>query len=174
MSVGALNYEEVERLLDDVGWQLLTELQMDARISFSELGRRVGLSSPAVAERVRRMEEAGIITGYHASIDPAAVGLPILAMIRLSGNDHGWASERLRSAYETEFPELLEVHRVTGQDSMIMKVAVRSMAHLEALLDRLAKFGTSTTSMVLSTPLEGRVITRHIAEGRSEPAAPRR
>ena len=168
MGIETLNYEEVGRLLDDVGWQMLRELQIDARISFSELGRRVGLSSPAVAERVRRMEEAGIITGYRACVDPAAVGLPILAIIRLSANDCGWTSERMRTAYEAEFPELLECHRVTGQDSMVMKVAVRSMAHLEELLDRLTTYGTSTTSMVLSSPVEGRVISRAMAEGSTE------
>jgi Lrp/AsnC family leucine-responsive transcriptional regulator len=74
----------------------------------------------------------------------------------------------MRTAYETEFPELLECHRVTGQDSMVMKVAVRSMAHLENLLDRLTTYGTSTTSMVLSTPVEARVISREMAEGQIE------
>ena len=73
-----------EKLLDPLGWKLLVELQTDARISFAELGRRVGLSTPAVAERVRRMEDEGIIRAYRAEIDPSSVGLPITAFIRMS------------------------------------------------------------------------------------------
>src|SRR5215467_7996811 len=75
---------EMERLLDETGWRILQELQQNARLSFSELGQRVGLSSPAVTERVRRMEDAGIITGYHAEVDPARLGFPVLAIIRMT------------------------------------------------------------------------------------------
>lgn len=147
-----------ERLLDGVGWKLLALLQQDARRSFSELGRLVGLSSPAVAERVRRMEEAGIITGYHTTVDPAKLGLPLLAFIRLGGVDeHGIAQI---NASVMQMPEVLECHRVTGSDSYMLKIAARSIAHLESLIDRFVPYGDVTTSLVLSSPVLGRTVTR--------------
>jgi len=148
---------ENEKLLDETGWQLLRELQQNARLSFSELGQRIGLSSPAVAERIRRMEDAGIITGYRAEINAAKVGYPITAFIRL--NPFGDRSTRI-SAAVSHMPEVLECYRVTGEDCHIMKVMVSSVEHLEALLDQLAHYGQSTTSIVLSVPANKRVITR--------------
>ncbi|HWQ16062.1 MAG TPA: Lrp/AsnC family transcriptional regulator [Roseiflexaceae bacterium] len=144
-----------ERLLDGVGWKLLALLQEDARRSYSELGRAVGLSAPAVAERVRRLEEAGIITGYHAAVDPQRVGFAILALIRLSGVTD--QAPRV-SAMIAETPEVLECHRVTGSDSYVLKVVAASIPHLESLIDRLLPFGEVTTSLVLSTPVARRVI----------------
>src|SRR5712692_6917469 len=134
---------EIERLLDDTGWQLLHELQQNARLSYSELGQRVGLSSPAVAERVRRMEDAGIITGYHAEVNTAKVGFPITAIIRLTG--YGETCSRLNTVV-SEFPEVLESYRVTGSDWVIMKIIATSVEHLEAFLDRMSTHGQSTTS----------------------------
>lgn len=147
-----------EKLLDSVGWKLITMLQQDARRSFSELGRLVGLSAPAVAERVRRMEEAGIITGYHTSVDPAKLGLPLSAFIRLSGvGDHGIA---FINSTLGDMPEVLECHRVTGSDSYILKIAARSINHLESLIDRFVPYGDVTTSIVLSSPVVARAVAK--------------
>lgn len=146
---------EIEKLLDETGWQLLHALQENARLSYSELGQRVGLSSPAVAERIRRMEDAGIITGYRVEINTARVGYPITAFIRMSVK--GERCTRF-SATAQEIPEILECYRVTGSDSLIMKVMVSSVEHLEALIDRLSIHGDLTTSIVLSTPVTRRII----------------
>jgi Lrp/AsnC family leucine-responsive transcriptional regulator len=141
---------ERERLLDATGWRILQELQQNARLSFSELGQRVGLSSPAVTERVRRMEEAGIITGYRAEINTAKVGFPITAIIRMSAP----GDCKQFTATISAFPEILESYRVTGENSVILKVIATSMGHLEELIDRLSIHGSPTTSIVLSTPMK--------------------
>lgn len=141
--------------LDEVDWMLLQALQENARLSFRELGQRVGLSAPAVIERVRKMENAGILVGYHAEIDLAKVGLPIIAFIRMS-------TPRERSGHVglqlQAIPEILECHRVAGEDSFLMKVGVSSMKHLEKLIDHLAQYGQPTTSIVLSSPVTRRII----------------
>lgn len=143
--------------LDAISWKLLRLLQENARRSFSELGREVGLSPPAVAERVRRLEEAGIITGYYAAVDPARIGAALLAFMRLS--DVGDRGERV-AALAREMPEVLECHRVTGGDSYILKVAARSIGHLETIIDRLTPYGQVTTSLVLSSAVAWRPIQR--------------
>jgi Lrp/AsnC family leucine-responsive transcriptional regulator len=139
-----------EHLLDEIGWKILSELQQNARIAFAELGRRVGLSTPAVTERVHKMEEAGIIAGYRVQIDPAKVGLPILAFItvKVSGENLTHFINLAASR-----PEVLECHRVTGADSFLLKTAVASVIHLERLLDALMPYVATTTLMVLSTAL---------------------
>lgn len=147
-----------ERLLDETGWHILEALQENARLSFSELGQRVGLSSPAVGERVRRMEDAGIIKGYRAEVDTAKIGYPITAIIRIS-NSPGERCTRL-TALTQAIPEVLECYRVTGSDSLIMKVMASSVEHLETLIDRLSEHGRLTTSIVLSTVLNRKVVTR--------------
>lgn len=149
---------ENERLLDETGWHILEALQDNARLSYSELGQRVGLSSPAVAERVRRMEDAGIITGYRAEINTAKIGYPITAVIRIS-NSPGERCTRF-SASAQAIPEVLECHRVTGSDALIMKIMATSVEHLEALIDKLSEHGQLTTSIVLSTPVSRRIVTR--------------
>ena len=142
---------ESEKLLDDIGSAILRELQENARVSFVELGRRVGLTSPAVIERVRRMEDCGIITGYRAEVDPSKIGQPITAFVRLSvGTD---VLARINSLMK-DWPEIVECHRVTGGDSFIMKIVVSSVEHLESLIDRLTPFGTTSTSVVLSSPVK--------------------
>src|ERR1044072_936696 len=105
-------------MIDEIDRKILREIQVDARISYAELGRRVGLTTPAVIERMRKLEDAGIVTGYRAEIDPAAVGLPITAFIRMSisGVDY---SHIIEVAQESK--EVLECHRGTGNDSFIMK-----------------------------------------------------
>ena len=148
---------EIEKLLDGTGWQILRALQQNARLSYSELGQRVGLSSPAVAERVRRMEDAGIISGYHAEINVAKIGFPITAVIRMSPSP-GERCTRFTASVQ-DIPEVLECHRVTGSDSLVMKVVASSVEHLEELIDQLSAHGQLTTSIVLSSPVTRRIIT---------------
>lgn len=144
-----------ERLLDDVGRRILHELQENPRIGYTELGRRVGLTAPAVAERIRRLEECGIITGYRLDLNVEKLGLPILAFIRLAATDV--KSGRIDAAVRS-MPEVLECHRVTGDDAYIMKVAVASVQHLETLISTLLTLGQPTTSIILSTPVPHRII----------------
>ena len=158
---------EIEKLLDDTGWQLLRALQQNARLSYSELGQRVGLSSPAVAERIRRMEDAGIISGYHAEINRSKLGYPITAIIRMSTSP-GDQCTRF-ATFVQDIPEVLDCYRVTGSDSLIMKVMAASVEHLESLIDRLSAHGQLTTSMVLSAPVTKRVVTP-VAENFHEPS----
>ncbi|MGW2867700.1 Lrp/AsnC family transcriptional regulator [Kitasatospora sp. NPDC001225] len=140
--------------LDDTDWAIIEELQQEARISLSELGRRVSLSPSATTERVRNLESLGVITGYHATVDLAKVGYPVLAVVRLKypGNRH----EPLRRLL-AERREVLECLRTTGDDCYTLKVAATSMEHLETLVDELAGFGSTTTSVVYSRtlPLRG-------------------
>jgi len=140
-----------EKHLDPLGWKMLIELQKDARISFAELGRRVGLSTPAAAQRVRRMEEEGIIRAYRAEISPSHVGLPITAYIRMSivGDVLPRLTAQLRS-----MTEIVECYRGTGVDSFIMKVNVISVEHLNDVIDRLTPYGTTSTSLVLGAVVE--------------------
>lgn len=146
-----------EKLMDQIGWKLLHELQLNGRLSYAELGRRVGLTTPAVVERVKRMEEAGIIVGYHADVDPMKIGMPITAFIRMSVV--GDVFTKITAVVKNS-PEVVECHRGTGADSFIMKVHVRSVEHLEGLIDRLTPYGTTSTSIVLSSPVEQREIRR--------------
>ena len=141
--------------LDAANWEILSGLQENARLSYSELGRRVGLSPPAVAERVRRLEEAGIIRGYRADVDIAKLGLPLLGFIRVATRE-GRCPQF--AALAAELPEVLECHRVTGGDSYIAKFAAASMQHLELLLNRLMPHGQPTTSLVLSSAVTSRVV----------------
>ncbi len=156
---------EIEKLLDDTGWQLLHALQQNARLSYSELGQRVGLSSPAVAERIRRMEDAGIISGYHVELNRSKLGYPITAIIRMSTSPGDQCSRF--ATFVQEIPEVLECYRVTGSDSLIMKVMASSVEHLESLIDRLSAHGQLTTSMVLSAPVTRRVV-KPVAENYHE------
>jgi Lrp/AsnC family leucine-responsive transcriptional regulator len=140
---------------DDIDRRIIRELQEDARISYAELGRRVGLTTPAVIERVRKLEDAHIITGYRAEIDTAKVGLTITAFIRMSitGVDYSHIIEVAKESIE-----VLECHRGTGEDSFIMKIAVSSVEHLQEVIDRLTPYGITTTTIVLSSPVTKRII----------------
>jgi Lrp/AsnC family transcriptional regulator, leucine-responsive regulatory protein len=137
-------------LLDDTNLALLDELQTDARLSLAELGRRVGLSPPAVAERLARLERDGVIRGYRAELDPAALGYGLSAVIRVrpAPRQLHKVAEVARSA-----PEVVECHRITGEDCYLIKAHIRSMTHLEELLDELAPFGQTTTSIIQSSPV---------------------
>lgn len=144
-----------KKLLDSIGWSILQALQEDARLSFAELGRRVGLSLPAVAERVRRMEDAGIITGYHALVEAKAVGRPITVFIRISV-----PGERYPAFISLvgQLGEVQECHHLTGADAFIIKAVVSSITHLETLITLLSPYGQTTTSIVLSSPVTRRVL----------------
>ena len=144
-------------MLDATDWKILRELQKNARITYAELGRKINLTTPAVIERVRKLEDAGVITGYRAEIDTAKVGLPITAFIRMSitGVDF---SQIVKIC--TESNEVLECHRGTGGDSFIIKVAVASVEHLQTVIDKLTPYGITTTSIVLSSPVKNRLIEK--------------
>ncbi len=151
----ASSTESASKLLDSIGWNILRELQRNARTPFTELGRRVGLSTPAVMERIRRMEEADIITGYRAEVNNQKIGYAILAFVRVSVV--GDFMPRIMRVAE-DAPEVLECHRVTGSDSFIMKVAVGSVDELQTVIDRMTPYVATTTSIVLSTIVADRVL----------------
>jgi Lrp/AsnC family leucine-responsive transcriptional regulator len=141
---------------DATDWLLLEELQRDGRLSFNELARRINLSAPAVAERVRRLEQAGVITGYHAHVDPSRAGRTVEALVRMAC--YGPRCLLRHPDVIEESPEILEVHRLTGDACCLLRVAVRSMPDFEALIDRLADHGQPSSTMVLSSPLAWRPV----------------
>ena len=145
----------LETSLDTTDWQILRELQRDARLSYSELGRRVNLSAPAAAERVRKLEDRGVITGYAAQINQAKIGLPLLAFIQLHC-DPGKCL--LKTSRADEFPEILEIHKLSGAHCTLLKVAVSSMEHLEAFNERLGSHGPLISNIVTSSPFMSRMI----------------
>jgi Lrp/AsnC family leucine-responsive transcriptional regulator len=156
---GIVSYMAVnqrENGLDDANLRLIGELQRDARLSFAELGRRVGLSSPAVAERLARLEETGVITGYHAEVDPRALGFTLGAIVRIRP-----APRELHKVAELaqRTPEVVECHRITGEDCYFMKAYVRDVEHLEDVIDQFAIYGQTTTSIMQTSP----VPRRHVA-----------
>lgn len=141
--------------LDAVDWRLLAELQEDARLSYKELGRRINLSAPAVAERVRRLEESGVIRGYRAEIDAKAAGFPLLAFVQMRCS---FGNCLLKTATAADYPEIVEVHKLSGDHCSMLKVRAASLAHLEGLFERLGKHGDMRSSVVLSTQYAGRPV----------------
>ena len=142
-----------EQRLDATNARLIAALQGDARLTLAELGRRVGLTPPAVGERLARLEEAGVIRGYHADVDPAAVGygLSVILRIRPAARMIAKVAELARAT-----PEVTECHRVTGEDCFVMRVHVRDVAHLEEIIDAFVLYGQTTTSIIQSSPVAGR------------------
>lgn len=139
-----------ELLLDATNLRLLAELRDDARLSLAELGRRVGLSAPAVAERLARLEEDQVILGYRAELNPKALGYPLSAVIRvrpMPGEVHRVA-EIARGT-----PEVVECRRITGEDCFVLSAHVRSVEHLEEIIDRFVSHGQTITSIVQSAPV---------------------
>ena len=132
---------------------LLSALQKDARLSYAELGRRIGLSPAATAERLHRLEEAGIVTGYRVELNREALGLPVLAIVRLSC-DGARYRPFLKAVQSME--NVLECHHVAGADAFILKVAAASVAKLGRVVEKLLDFGVPTTSIVFSSPVEAR------------------
>lgn len=133
--------------MDRVDRHILDELQADARLSFNELSRRVRLSAPAVAERVRRLEADGVVTGYHAHVDLERIGRPVRAVVVM---DCYGPTCLLRDPEVSGWPEVRELYRVTGQGCSVLVVATSSMEAFEGLIDRLARYGRPSSSMVLA------------------------
>ena len=146
-----------QALLDQTDWHILRELQQDARLSWTELGRRVGLSSPAAQERVRKLEDAGVIEGYRAVLNLPQVGLPIMAFVRV-GNLPTLDEQRLEKLV-CDMDEVLECHHITGEDCFIVKIGALSIPHLESVIARFSDFTHTTTGIVLSSPIQNRIIT---------------
>lgn len=140
----------MDPLLDTVNVRLLSELHRNPRLSMSELARRVGMSAPAVTERVQRLERAGVIAGYRMEIDPAALGMPVTAIVRIRPGP-GQLPKIADAAQQT--PEVVECHRITGEDCFLLKVHAPSISEIEEVLDRFLLFGQTTTSIVVSTPV---------------------
>jgi Lrp/AsnC family transcriptional regulator, leucine-responsive regulatory protein len=145
--------------LDPTDRAIIRELEQDARIAWAELGRRVSLTAPAVRERVRRMQRAGVITGYGAWVDPARVGRGIGAFVRVSTPTQSRVERLL--AFAGDRGEVAECHTLTGEDTVLLRVQVASMQDLDRLTTSLAQFGRTTTSMILASPIPWRnVVTR--------------
>ena len=142
-----------DRQLDPTNRQLIAALQENARLSLAELGRRVGLTAPAVGERLGRLEQAGVIRGYHADVDPRALGYELSVILRIRP-----APLMIPKVAELaqRTPEVTECHRVTGEDCFVMRLHVRDVLHLEELIDRFVPYGQTTTSIMQSSPVPGR------------------
>lgn len=150
---GFANYSS--EVYDAVDERLLELVQTEGRITLSELGRRVRLSPAAVAERVRRLESTGTITGYAAQVAPERLGYGIRAFVRVAPHA-GYSFRHPRTQELIARSEFQEVHHVVGEDCWILKIAVRDTAHLEELLEQISALGRTTTSIVLSSPVEHR------------------
>ena len=159
--------------MDICGRKLLDELQANARLSLAELSRRIGLSPTATAERLKQMEEIGILRGYTVEIDREALGLDVMAFIRMScpGQHYHRFVE-----YVQTLEEVRECHHLTGGDDFLLKVTTTSMADLEALIEALLPYGNPVTSLVLSTPVERRrfAVTGKLTTITRKPTARRR
>jgi Lrp/AsnC family transcriptional regulator, leucine-responsive regulatory protein len=142
---------ESERLLDEAGLEILRALQDNARVSFAELGRKIGMSGPAITDRIRKMEDAGIINGYHARVNPAKLGYPVVAYARLRvARDH---FQRV-IALARDIAEVRECHRSAGDDDFLLKVIAKSREDLNDVFDQFRPYGEVHASVILSTPVE--------------------
>lgn len=141
---------------DDTDMRILEALERDGRATYAELARSVSMSASTVTERVRRLEESGVIAGYAAVVDPERLGLDILAYVRLRYPTSNYKPFHDLVAIT---PEIIEAHHVTGEDCFILKVVARSMRHLEHTAGRIAGLGSVTTTVVYSSPLKNRAIT---------------
>lgn len=137
-----------DKLMDSIGRQILAVLQENARISYSQLGRKVGLSTPAVTERVRKMEEAGIILGYHARVRPSEADRSIVAFVELSTPADCYDRVKKRAR---DLDQVLECHHVSGQAAFILKVRTSSVSELEAVIAQFSPLGKTHTSIVMSS-----------------------
>ena len=156
-----------EPAIDDTDWQILAALQADGRLSWAELARVVAMSPSAIAERVRRLEDSGVIGGYAAVVDAERVGLGVMAFVRLR-----YPSGNYKPFHDLvdSTPEIVEAHHITGEDCFLVKVLARSMRHLEEVTGRIATLGGVTTSVVYSSPLSRRAVASPAATNRQPPA----
>ena len=153
--MAALAVNESFSLLDAVNRRLLQELVAEPRITMSALARRVGMSAPAVTERVQRLERAGVITGYRVEVSPAALGLPVTAFVRIRPAA-GQLAKIAGLARQT--PEVSECHRISGEDCFLVKVHAPAIEDLEQTLDRFLTYGQTISSIVVSTPVPPRTL----------------
>ena len=142
---------QVEKLLDRIGLRILAALQKNARMPLSRIGEEVGLSAPAVAERVKKLEEAGVIKGYHARIDPAAMGRSVSAFIHLTTDARHYPAVKTLA---DDMPQISSCHHISGDASFIIHVCVDDLSALEAVMSQLSPFGQTRTAIVLSTPVD--------------------
>ena len=149
--------------LDDTDWSILEALQDDGRLSVAALARAVNLSPTATAERLNRLQGAGVILGFRAVVDPAALGLSLVAFIRM--RPFRGTGKAFRKEIDA-MPEVLECHHTTGEDCYLIKVTAVDMPHLETITDRVAGFGDTTTSLAYSSPLPARGLVRAIHANR--------
>jgi Lrp/AsnC family leucine-responsive transcriptional regulator len=149
--------------LDDIDLDICEALAWDGRLSYRELGDRIGLSSPATADRVRRLEQRGVITGYRATIDYEALGFPILSIVRLNNS---YRSDVDIDAALADVPEIIEANRVTGAESHVIRARVRSTSHLEDLLKVFWNQADTVTNIVTSSPIHRRPMLLRRALGR--------
>jgi len=159
----------MSKALDATDWHILSELQADGRLSYNQLARRVNLSAPAVAERVRRLEDQGVIAGYQARIDPAKAGLPLTAFIQMRCTPGRCL---LKTSNSEDLPEVVEIHKLSGASCTILKVRVASLLHLEGLNERLGEHGEINTQVVLSTQYDGRPVQPPADQARPVTPAP--
>jgi len=140
-------------LLDATNRLILQELQANGRISVAELARRIHLSAPSAAERVQRLEQAGVITGYGARVDPRAIGFPIAAIVRVRP-----AVQQVHRIADIarDVSQIVECHRITGEDCFYLTLHLRSMDEIEPIIDRFVPFGQTTTSIIQSSPVARR------------------
>lgn len=154
--------------MDQTDWRIVEELQRDGRLSFNKLAQRVNLSSPAVAERVRRLEESGVITGYRAQVDPVRVGLPLTAFVQMRCS---MGRCLLKTTTAEELPEVVEIHKLSGNWCSMLKIRAASMEHLEGLFEHIGAHGEMNTHIVLSTPYQDRAVQPPDAQARTVTAS---
>ncbi|MGK7889206.1 MAG: Lrp/AsnC family transcriptional regulator [Leptolyngbyaceae cyanobacterium] len=154
-----LNYES-KKSLDGIDWQILDRLQQDARLSFAEIGRQVNLSPPSVAERIRQLEERGVILGYGAKVNPSAIGLDLRVLVDVTTTPEQYPAivEFMKTC---EF--IRSAHHVTGSASFRIEILIPSIPALETLVGQMSQFGHTVTSIVLSSPVEKNVINNPIS-----------
>lgn len=163
-----LNYRRGQ--LDEIDLEIVAAFFENARLPMSELAGRVGLSAPSVIERVRRLEDAGVIASYQACINPATVGLPVSAYIRIRP-----MPGLLRKVAELlpKIEEISEADRITGEDCFIAKVHVAALKDLEAVIDRIIPYAITSTSIIQSAPVPRRLPIVKIAKN-SRPRRPKK
>jgi Lrp/AsnC family transcriptional regulator, leucine-responsive regulatory protein len=138
---------------DHLDLKILALLQNDARLTMAELSRQLSLSQPAATERVRKLEDAGVISGYYARVNPERLGYSIRAIVRIGRSDYGKVKQLIE-----KMPEVRNAHNVTGEDSWMIEIVVKDVAHLDAVLTKFCELGETSTSIVLNTVARDRAV----------------